>query len=113
MPTLEIGLWLLMVLPAAVFTFVQFTQFGTARVALQMIAMALFIGLSIIHAGGFEIATDTLTTMYNKNNMVIGTNSEHIVLIAGGENSTWLAWIFLSLSIFNITSLFREKVFNF
>jgi len=113
MPTLEIGMWLLMAVPAAVFTFVQFTQFGTAKVALQMLAMALFIGLSVIHAAGFEVASTSTTTIFNAGGQEVGQNVEKIILIAGGETYSWISFIFMAFSIFNIFSLFQDKIFNF
>lgn len=102
----------MLVVPAAVFTFVVFTQFGTARIALQMLAMALFIGLSVLHAGGFGVDTTSTTTIYNAGGNPIGSNVEHIVIIPDGADASWLSYVFAALSIFNITSLFREKVFN-
>lgn len=112
-PTIEIGLWLFMVIPSAVFTFVRFPQFGTAQVALQMLAMGMFLGLAVLHAGGYEVSSESTTTLYDQKGKVIGTNVDHIVLIAGGETYSWLAFVFVGFAIFNITSLFREKVFNF
>jgi hypothetical protein len=106
-------MWLLMVVPAAVFTFVQFTQFGTAKAALQLLAMALFVGLSVIHAAGFEVSSVSTTAIYNAGGNQVGTNVEEIILIAGGETYSWIAYIFAALSVFNIFSLFNEKVFNF
>jgi predicted membrane protein len=106
-------MWLLMAVPAAIFTFVQFTQFGTARIALQMIAMALFVGLSVIHAAGFEVSSVSTTAIFNAGGQQVGTNVEEIILIAGGETYSWISYIFAALSIFNIFSLFQDKLFNF
>lgn len=113
MPTIEIGVWLLMVLPAAVFTFVQFTQFGTAKIALSVIAMALFVGLSVIHAAGFEVSSVSTTAIYNGAGVQVGTNVDTIILIAGGEIYSWFSYMFAAFSIFNIFALFQDKLFNF
>ncbi|NIN15377.1 MAG: hypothetical protein GTO44_09960 [Hydrotalea flava] len=101
-----------MVVPAAVFTFVMFTQFGTARIALQVLAMALFIGLSVLHAGGFGVSSEQTTTMLNPAGNPVGSNVSQIIIIPDGEDASWLSYIYAALAIFNITSLFREKVFN-
>jgi hypothetical protein len=112
MAFIELGLYLILVVPAAVFTFVMFTQFGTARIALQMLAMALFIGLSVLHAGGFGVETTQTTTMLNPQGNPVGSNVSQIIIIPEGEAASWLSFIYAALAIFNITSLFREKVFN-
>lgn len=113
MAFVELGLYLILVVPASIFTFVMFTQFGTAKVALQMLAMAMFIGLSVLHAGGYGVESIATTTTYNAGGNAIGTNVEQIIIIPDGENANWLSFVYAALSIFNISSLFREKVFNF
>ena len=106
----ETGLWLMLVIIASVFTFTSMKTVGGARAAFTMLGMALFAGLSIIHASGYEVAAYTNSTWTDSASGVVWSNTNYERLIPGGETASWLSFIFMGFVIFNIVNLFREVV---
>lgn len=108
----ETGLWLILVITAVVFTFTSMKTVGGARAAFTMIGMALFAGLSIIHASGYEVAAYTNSTWTDSASGVIWSNTNYETLIPGGSTASWLSYLFMAFAIFNIVNLFREVIPN-
>ena len=110
MPILESGLWILMAGMAAVFTFVSLKTVDKASMAFHLISVALWMGLSAIHAGGFEVAATSSEIVRNVNGTIVTNATTYDTLIPGGTTASWLSYLFLGFAIFNIMLVFKQVV---
>lgn len=104
MPVFEAGLWVMLIVLASFFTFASMKTLGQARAGFTMLAMALWAGLSIISAAGYEIAATESATD--------GVNTWEFTrtIIPGGETASWLSYLFIGFALFNIFNAFKEVV---
>ena len=106
----ETGLWLILIVVAGVFTFVSLKVVGGAKPAFMMLSLALWFGLGMIHASGYEIAAYTNSTWTDTGSTIIWSNSNYERLIPGGTTASWLSYLFFGFAIFNIFNLFKEVI---
>lgn len=98
-----------MAVVATAFTFFALKVIGKTTIAFNMVAVALWMGLAIIHAGGLEVSATTVTsTSIDVNGTLtpITTNSTNI-LIPEGTQGSWLSWMFLGFALFAMFNVFR------
>lgn len=91
------------------FTFFALKVIGKTGIAFNMIAVALWMGLAIIHAGGLEVSSTTTTnTAIDVNGTLtpISTNSTS-TFISGGTQASWLSYVFFGFAIFAMFNVFR------
>lgn len=110
MPILETGLWMLMAGMAAAFTFFSLKTVEKTSMAFHLVAVALWMGLSVFHAGGYEISATSITLTYNETADLIFNETKADVFIHGGTTASWLSYLFLGFAIFNIMLVFKQVV---
>lgn len=110
MPILETGLWILMAVMASAFTFFSLKTVEKTSIAFHLVAVALWMGLSAFHAGGYEVAATSTNMVYNGTGSLIENATKHDTLIPGGTTASWLAYLFLGFAIFNIMLVFKQVV---
>lgn len=102
MPTLEAGVFLLLLILAFIFTFVAFRSLGNARGFFRITALSLFLILSVFVGSGYEVAaTSSMTdgsTTWNTTKLVF----------PGGEESYWIAWLFSGFAFVNFLLLIKD-----
>ena len=108
MPTLETGLWLLMAGMAAAFTFFSLKTVDKASIAFHLVAVALWMGLSALHAGGFEVGATSSNLTYNGTGALLFNETKTDTFIPGGTTASWLSYLFLGFAIFNIMLVFKQ-----
>lgn len=98
-----------MAVMAAAFTFFALKVIGKTTIAFNMIAVALWMGLAIIHAGGLEVSTTTSTqTAIDVNGTFTPyTTNSTSVFIQQGTQASWLSWVFFGFAIFAMFNVFR------
>lgn len=110
MPTLETGLWIIIAVIGTAFTFFSIKMTDKASIAFHMVAIAMFAGLSAIHAGGYEVAATSTNITYNATNDMIFNETASSVMIPGGTQGTWLSYLFMGFAIFNLFLIFKQVV---
>ena len=110
MPILETGLWILIAVIASAFTFFSLKTVEKTSMAFHLVAVALWMGLSAIHAGGFEVAATSSNLTYNGTGFLLFNETKTDTLIPGGTTASWLAYLFLGFAIFNIMLVFKQVV---
>lgn len=110
MTTFESGLWIFLVIGATGFTFMSLKTVDKASVAFHMLAMALWMGLAVIHSAGFEVAATSTNLTYNETGNLIFNETKSDTLIPGGTSASWISWLFLSFAIFNLGMVFKQVV---
>lgn len=112
-PLLEGGLFTIILILAFFFTLYAF-KIQNGKGMLRMIGMALFCILAIFVGSGYQVAftqqggtvltyaaNGTLLTNQTK------TNSETVIL-PGGEDSSWMSWVFTGFAMANIMFLLKD-----
>lgn len=110
MPVIETGLWSIIAIIGVVFTFFSIKTVDKASIAFHMIAIAMFAGLSALHAGGYEVAATSTNITYNATNDMIFNETASSVFIPGGTQGTWLSFLFMGFAIFNLFLVFKQVV---
>lgn len=110
MPIFETGLWIIITAMASIFTFVSLKTVDKASMAFHLVAVALWMGLSAIHAGGFEVSASSEEIVRNINGTILTNSTTYDVLIPGGTTASWLSYLFLGFAIFNIMLVFKQVV---
>lgn len=116
MPTLEAGLFFLCLGLAFAFTFISFRIVDAARTGLRLLAIGLFLALAIIVGSGFEVAQTSIAisdqTIYNTDTgetwIENDTSTHSNIILSGGTDSYWLAWVFSGLGFMNLVFVVKE-----
>ena len=102
MATFEVGLFIITLGFAFIFTFVPFNTGKATLGFLHITGMILFIVIGVVISSGFEVsATNTMTD---------GTTTwtETRVLIGGGESTTWMGLLFYGFAVYNLVFFVRD-----
>lgn len=96
-----------MAVAATAFTFFALKVIGKTGIAFNMLAVGLWMGLAIIHAGGLEVSsTVTVQTAIDVNGTLtpITTNSTSVFIPVGSQASflSWLFFAFAAFAMFNV-----------
>lgn len=75
---------------------------------LKMIAMALFGILAILVGSGYQVAFSSTQTTFNPATNETWNQTTQQVILPGGEDSSWYAWLFSGLSMANIMFLLKD-----
>ena len=110
MPTFETGLWIIIAVMASAFTFVSFKAVDKAAIAFHMISVALWMGLAILSAGGYEISSTTTNLTYDIDGNLIFNQTQSDVFLPAGTSASWLSYLFLGFAIFNLLLVFKQVV---
>ena len=110
MPVFETGLWIILAIMASVFTFVSLKLVDKASMAFHLVAVALWMGLSVLGAAGYEISSSTTNLTYDATGALLFNQTQADVFIPGGTTSSWLSYLFLGFAIFNIMLVFKQIV---
>ena len=100
---------MLMAVMATAFTFFALKVIGKTTIAFNMVAVSLWMGLAIIHAGGLEVsASSTQQTAIDVNGTLtpVQLNSTN-VFIAEGTQGSFLSYLFLGFALFSMFNVFR------
>jgi len=103
----ETGLWLLIAVIATAFTFFALKVIGKTAIAFNMIAVALWMGLAIIHAGGLEVSTSSTNLTYDGAGALQFNETKSEMFIPGGTQANWLSYLFLGFALFAMFNVFR------
>ena len=87
-----------------------------ARTGLRLLACGLFFILAILVGSGFEVAQTvvesvdltTQNTVTGETWIENGTKTGSNVILAGGTDSYWLAWVFSGLGFMNLVFIVKE-----
>lgn len=114
MEYVELGVFILVLAFAGFFTIVTIggEKQGAVRAAFRLLAMALFMGLAGMIGGGYAVAqthtnTQTITNAVTGESWT-GTDTYKDIVIPGGMDSYWLAWLFVAFGFMNLIFLVRE-----
>ena len=110
MPSVETGLWIILAIMASVFTFVSLKTADKASMAFHLVAVALWMGLSIFAAAGYEVSASTVNYTYDANGALLFNQTQTDVFIPSGTTASWLSFLFLGFAIFNIMLVFKQIV---
>src|SRR5690348_2534220 len=103
-PVLDIGLFSILLGLAFFFTFYAFRNIPNGRGFLRILAVSLFCILSIYMGSGYQVEYDSSVTNQATNE----TWAEKDVVIAGGESTSWISWIFAGFAMANLIFLLRD-----
>lgn len=95
---------------AFIFTFVSFKTVDKARVGLRLLSISLFCILGIFIASGYQVAYTSDQTIYNTVTNETWVETDHNLVLPGGTDSYWMAWVFAGLGFMNIFFLVKELV---
>ena len=127
MQYLEFGLFTILLGFAIFFTLFAFRKGGMkngerdnltapANAAFRLLAMALFLGLAGIVAGGYAVKLTSDSSQTIKDSATgdtwIENDTNHSVVIPGGTDSYWLAWVFGAFGFMNLIFLVKEFTFQ-
>lgn len=102
MPTFELGLFIITLGFAFIFTFVPFNTGQATRGFLHVVGMILFLVVGVVFSSGFEVsATNTLTDGET-------TWTETRILIPEGEQSAWIGLMFYGFAVYNLVFFVRD-----
>lgn len=113
---METGLFAIMLVFGSAFTFFAFREgLGKLGGMLHILGLAFFLGLAIFMGSGYEVST-TITggseLHYNGTTGLLMENvtkaDQKTVLLAGGTNSFWLAFVFMGFSVMNLFMFIRD-----
>lgn len=110
MPVMETGLWLVIAVIGTAFTFFSIKMTDKASIAFHMIAIAMFAGLSAVHAGGYEVAATSTHMTYNETGDLVFNETNADVFLPGGTQGSWLSYLFMGFAIFNLFLIFKQVV---
>lgn len=106
-PILEGGFFLIIITTAFFLMFYSFKA-NTGRGYLKILSMALFSILAIFIGSGYQVAfSSTQTTINPATNETWNQTTEQVIL-PGGEDSSWYAWLFSGFAMANIVFLLRD-----
>jgi len=117
MQYLETGLFLLILGFAVFFTLFAFKNGEKAKntpinTAFRLLAMALFLGLAGIVGAGYAVKTTSDSSQTIKNiatgDTWVENDTNHTIVIPGGTNSYWFAWVLGAFGFMNLIFLVRE-----
>lgn len=117
MQYLEFGLFVLVLAFAVFFTLFAFrggkkNDNAPVNTAFRLLAMGLFLGLAGVISAGYAVkmTVDSSQTIRNvqTNETWVETDTNHNVIIPGGLDSYWLAWVFGAFGIMNLIFIVRE-----
>lgn len=96
-----------MAVVAAAFTFFALKVIGKTTIAFNMVAVSLWMGLAIIHAGGLEVSTTSENITYDGTGVLVFNETKTDTFIPGGTQASWLSWMFLGFALFAMFNVFR------
>lgn len=96
-----------MAVVATAFTFFALKVIGKTTIAFNMVAVALWMMLAVIHAGGLEVSTTTETLSYDGAGVLLFNETKTDAFIPGGTQANWLSWMFLGFALFAMFNVFR------
>lgn len=99
---IETGLWVVTAVIGSTFTFFSLKTVGKTMLAFSMLAVALWMVLAVVHAGGLEVSTTSTITDGTT------TWTETNVFISEGTQATYLSWIFFGFAIFAMFNVIRS-----
>jgi hypothetical protein len=116
MPTIEAGLFFIMLGLAIAFTFVSFKMQPQVKIGLRLLSMALFMILAVFISSGYQISmthtSDQTIRNIQTNETWVEGDSDSFVVLSGGTNSYWFAWVLASFAFINLIFMVREIGFE-
>lgn len=112
-PILEGGLFLIILVMAFFFTLYAF-KIQNGKGMLRMVAMALFCTLAIFVGSGYQVAFTVQggqKLTYNSTGALLTnetTTNQEVNILPGGEDSSWMSWIFTGFAFANIMFLLKD-----
>lgn len=116
MPTIETGLFLTVVVLSFIFTFGAFRASGYVKGLGHIVAVSLFMIISVWVLSGDSVATtqtsqDSTALVNNTDGslILIQTNNTTITpLLAGGEETSWFGWVFVGFGFLNLIMFVKD-----
>jgi hypothetical protein len=114
---MESGLFFLVLGFAAFFTLFAFRNGKQSNntpinTAFRLLAMALFLGMAGVIGAGYPVkmTSDSTQTIHNvaTNDTWIETDTNHTIVVSGGTDSFWFAWVLGAFGFMNLIFLVRE-----
>ena len=96
-----------MAVTASAFTFFALKVIGKTGIAFNMLAVALWMGLAIIHAGGLEVVTTSNNLSYDGSGVLLFNETRSDVFIPGGTQASFLSWLFFAFAAFAMFNVAR------
>lgn len=106
-PNLEGGFFIIILVTAFGLMLYSFKA-QNGKGMLKMMSMALFAVLAIFIGSGYQVAFSSTQTTMNPSTNETWNQSSTQVIIPGGEDSSWYAWLFSGLSMANIMFLLKD-----
>lgn len=114
MEYIELGLFLLVIAFALFFTVITIggEKQGAVRAGFRLLAMGLFMGLAGMIGAGYAVAQTHVNSQIIVNTQTgdewTGSDTFKDIVIPGGTDSYWLAWLFAAFGFMNLIFLVRE-----
>lgn len=109
---METGLFLAVTIIAGIFTFGAFRAVGNVRGILHIVAMSLFLIISVYLVSGYEVSSTQTeqSALINSTDgsLVTFTTNSTSTFIGGGEDSSWFGYVFLGLAILNLVLFVKD-----
>ena len=96
-----------MAVVATAFTFFALKVIGKTGIAFNMVAVALWMGLAIIHAGGLEVSTTSQNLTYDGAGVLVFNETNTDTFIPVGTQATFLSYLFLGFALFAMFNVAR------
>ena len=106
-PVLEGGFFCIILGTAFFLMFYSFKS-TSGKGFLKMLSMGLFAVLAIFIGSGFEVAFSSSQTIINPATTETWNQTSEQVILPGGEDSSWYAWLFTGFAMANILFLLRD-----
>src|SRR5579872_4188355 len=106
-PVLEGGFFLIILVTAFGLMFYSFKA-QNGKGMLRMLSMALFAILSIFIGSGYQVAFSSTQTTFNPATNETWNQTSSQVILPGGEDSSWYAWLFSGFAMANIMFLLKD-----
>ena len=106
-PNLEGGFFIILLVTAFGLMIYSFKA-QTGKGMLKMFSMALFTILAVFVGSGYQVAFSSTQTTTNPTTNETWNQTTQQVILPGGENSSWYAWLFSGFAMANLLFLLRD-----
>ena len=96
-----------MAVTATAFTFFALKTIGKTGIAFNMVAVSLWMGLAIIHAGGLEVSTTSNNLSYDGAGVLLFNETKTDTFIPSGTQASFLSWLFFGFALFAMFNVAR------
>jgi len=106
-PNLEGGFFIIILVTAFGLMVYSFKA-QNGKGMLKMLSMALFAILAIFVGSGYQVAFSSTQTTTNPTTNETWNQTTQQVILPGGEDSSWYAWLFSGFAMANILLLLKD-----